>query len=139
MSTDSPLYRTRIPCPVCKNENEFEAIKVGSYSESGRDTDFRPTGRTWRNPAFEHIDPLYYSVATCSSCFYTRELDGNYKNWSKGNRFTMYHQKPLREAHLKSLTTDGGVVRRLGARRTSISPFVRDTNSFRPISKIRNA
>lgn len=114
MTTESPLYRMRIECPVCRNENDFLAIKVGSYTESGRDSDFRPTGRVWRNPEFQDTDPLYYSVATCSSCFYTRELDGNYKNWPKDKRFTWYRQKPLREAHLLALAEPDGALRALG-------------------------
>lgn len=115
MNTESPLYRVRIECPVCRNENDFEAVKVGSYTESGRDSDFRPTGRTWRHPEFQNTDPLYYSVATCTSCHYTRELDGNYRNWQKDKRFTLYRQKALREAHLKSLAEPGGALRALGS------------------------
>lgn len=115
MIQESPLYRMRIECPVCRHENDFEAIKVGSYTEAGRDSDFRPTGRTWRNPEFQHVDPLYYSVATCPKCFYTRELDGNYKNWSKDKRFTLYRQKGLREAHLQALAAPEGALRQLGS------------------------
>jgi uncharacterized protein (DUF2225 family) len=115
MSLESPIYRMRIECPICRNENEFEALKVGSYTESGRDSDFRPTGRTWRNPEYQHLDPLYYSVATCTTCYYTRELDGSYKNWSRDKRFTLYRQKALREAHLVSLAEPQGVLKTLGS------------------------
>jgi len=112
---ESPIYRMHIECPVCRTQNDFEAIRVGAYTEAGRDTDFRPTGRTWRHPDYQHLDPLYYSVATCSSCFYTRELDGNYKSWTKDKRFTMYRLKALREAHLAALAQPDGALRLLGS------------------------
>lgn len=112
---ESPIYRIHIECPVCRTPNEFESIRVGAYTESGRDTDFRPLGRTWRHPDYQHLDPLYYSVATCSSCFYTHELDGHYKNWARDKRFTMYRLKALREAHLAALAQPDGAVRLLGS------------------------
>lgn len=115
MTVESPLYRMHIECPVCRTANDFEAIRVGAYSESGRDSDFRPAGRTWRHRDFQHVDPLYYSLATCTSCYYTRELDGNYKNWDRDKRFTLYRQKAVREAHLSALSEPGGCVRLLGS------------------------
>jgi len=63
MSRESPLYVARIECPVCRNENAFEGIKVGSFTEAGRDTDFCPTGRVWRNSEFQKINPLAYAMA----------------------------------------------------------------------------
>jgi hypothetical protein len=114
MTPERPLYKTRIQCPVCNTPNEFEAIKVGSYNESGRDSDFRPTGRIWRHPEFQDVNPLVYAMATCVSCFYTRELDGNYRNWQRDVTFRMYRQKTLREAHLLALADRNGVLRRLG-------------------------
>jgi hypothetical protein len=114
MRAESPLYVVRIECPVCKDPNEFEAVKVGSYTESDRDSDFRPTGRTWRNPDYQQVNPLVYSMATCRSCFYTRELDGNYKNWQRDVTFKMYRQKTLREAHLKTLAESESPLKALG-------------------------
>jgi hypothetical protein len=114
MKVESPLYVVRIECPVCTNANEFEAIRVGAYTESGRDTDFRPTGRRWRHTDFQPVNPLVYSLATCASCFYTRELDGSYKNWQRDVTFKTYRQKPLREAHLRALAEPQSPLKTLG-------------------------
>jgi hypothetical protein len=114
MTSESPLFVSRIECPVCKTANEFEGIKVGSYTEAGRDTDFAPSTRSWRNPAFQKIHPLVYSMATCASCFYTRELDGSYRNWQRDTTFRQYRQKQLREAHLRKMAEPDGLIRRLG-------------------------
>ncbi len=48
MSVESPFYLTRIECPICKALNEYETVKVGSFEEVGRDTDFRPTEINWK-------------------------------------------------------------------------------------------
>jgi hypothetical protein len=116
MTRENPIYTVSIECPVCKNANQFESIRVGAYTESDRDTDFCPTGRQWRNPEFQKVNPLVYSMAACKSCLYTRELDGNYKNWQRDVSFKMYKQKSLREAHLKAFAEPDGALRRLGTR-----------------------
>ncbi len=55
-----PIFYTQIECPVCKNLNEYENIKIGSYTEEGRDTDFCPTGRVWINPAYQKYEPKFF-------------------------------------------------------------------------------
>lgn len=46
----TPCFATKIECPVCGHLNSFEVLKQDSYTESGKDTDFVPTGRVWKNP-----------------------------------------------------------------------------------------
>ncbi len=115
MKTEIPVFMTKVECPVCKTVNEFETIKLGAYTEGGRDTDFRPTGIVWRNNKYQHTNPLLYFMATCSSCFYTRELTKGFKEWKTDSAFRAYRQKPIREHHLIQLARPGGVVKALGS------------------------
>jgi hypothetical protein len=109
-----PFFNTQLECPICKSINEHENIKVGSYSESGRDTDFCPTGRAWQNPAYQKYDPLLFFMATCKKCHYTHEFNGEYKNWQKDSAFKTYRQKNLQEKHLAEFINENGVIRLLG-------------------------
>jgi hypothetical protein len=113
-NVQDPIFYTQIECPICKNSNEYENIKVGSYSESGRDTDFCPTGRVWTNPAYQKYDPLLFFMATCKKCFYTREFNADYKNWQKDSSFKMYRLKAIQEKHLAEFLKEDGLVKFLG-------------------------
>lgn len=112
---ETPFYHTRVECPVCKTVNEFETIKVGAYTEEGRDSDFCPTKRQWFNPRYRDVNPLLYYMATCSSCFYTREFNRRFRDWKEDTAFRTYRQAPVRHKHLAALAGPDGVVRRLGA------------------------
>jgi uncharacterized protein (DUF2225 family) len=112
--TADPVYYSQLECPVCKTINEFENIKSGSYTESGRDPDFRPTGRTWLNSEYENYNPLLFFIATCKKCFYSREFNQDYKNWQKDTSFKTYRLKAIQESHLRDLAKSDGIVRLLG-------------------------
>ncbi len=114
MANEIPVFMTKVECPVCKTINEFETIRMGAYTESGRDTDFCPTGREWRNPRYQHINPLLYFMATCSSCFYTREFNKDFKEWKSDSAFRSYRQKAVREKHLNALASADGLIKPLG-------------------------
>jgi len=111
---ETPFYLTRVECPVCKTVNEFETIKLGAYTESGRDGDFRPTGREWRNPRYQGTNPLLYFMATCSSCFYTREFTRRFREWKDDTAFRTHQQATLRQRHLAALADESGPLRALG-------------------------
>jgi tetratricopeptide (TPR) repeat protein len=111
---ESPFYITRVECPVCKTVNDFETIKMGAYSESGRDSDFCPTGRQWRNPKYQAANPLLYLMVTCSSCFYTREFNRKFREWKDDNAFRTYRQKVVRQRHLNALAEGDSLLKRLG-------------------------
>jgi len=113
-SDESPFYITRVECPVCKTVNDFETIKMGAYSESGRDSDFCPTGRGWRNPKYQAVNPLLYFMVTCSSCFYTREFNRKFREWKEDNAFRTYRQKVVRQRHLNALAEQDSLLKRLG-------------------------
>jgi hypothetical protein len=110
-----PLFYSQVECPVCKNVNEFENIKVGSFTESGRDTDFCPTGRTWQNPAYQKYDPLLFFMASCKKCHYTREFNADYKNWQKDSSFKTYRLKAIQEKHLSESLKEGSLIKLLGS------------------------
>jgi len=112
--TVDPIYYSQLECPVCKTLNEFENIKSGSYTENGRDPDFRPTGRAWLNPGYNKYNPLLFFIATCKKCFYSREFNQDYKNWPKDTSFKTYRLKTIQESHLKDLAKSDGIVRLLG-------------------------
>lgn len=99
MSSNSPFLTYKVECPVCGTINEFEQVKVGAYQEIGRDTDFRPTGITWRIPKYQAYDPLLYFTATCSQCFYTREFNSNFREWKSDNAFRTYRLKAAKLEH----------------------------------------
>ena len=112
--TQDPLFFSEVPCPVCKTANKYENIRTGSYSETGRDTDFMPTGRTWLNQAYQKYDPLLFFMATCSKCFYTRELNKEYKSWQNDTSFKTYRLKSIQQKHLSDLSDKKGIVQFLG-------------------------
>lgn len=111
MSNDNPFYLTKIECPICKTINEFETIRVGSYFENGRDTDFCPKDITWRYQRYQSYNPLLYFTAVCSNCFYAREFNNNYKEWKNDNNFRSFRLKTLKEKHLDHLATSDSVVK----------------------------
>jgi uncharacterized protein (DUF2225 family) len=114
MKSEVPVFMTKVECPVCKTVNEYETIKFGAYTEEGRDSDFCPAGRIWRNPKYQHINPLLYFMATCASCFYTRELNKNFKEWKSDSTFRSFRRKAIREKHLNQMANPNGLVEPLG-------------------------
>jgi len=115
MASDSPFFFTRIECPICKTVNEFETVKVGSYTESGRDTDFCPQGVKWRHSRYQAYDPLLFFAATCTNCFYTREFNNSYKEWKTDNHFRTYRLKSIKAKHLDQLARADSAIRQMGA------------------------
>ncbi len=114
MAEETPFYMTKVECPICKTVNSFETIKVGAYTESGRDTDFCPTGRSWRNPRYQAYNPLLYFMATCSHCFYSREFTREFKDWKSDSYFKTYRQKVIKDQHLAVLSEADSVIRFIG-------------------------
>ena len=114
MPNDSPFFLTKIECPICKTVNEFETVKVGSYIENGRDTDFCPKEIMWRFPKYEGWNPLVFFTATCSNCFYTREFNSSFKEWKSDNTFRTYRLKQIKEQHLDQLAQADSVVKQIG-------------------------
>jgi uncharacterized protein (DUF2225 family) len=114
MASESPVFLTKVECPICKTINEFETIRVGAYTESGRDTDFCPTGRQWRNPRYQAYNPLLYFTATCDNCYYTREFTNNFKEWKEDSNFKTYRLKTVKEKHLDHLAQADSALRLLG-------------------------
>jgi uncharacterized protein (DUF2225 family) len=110
-----PLFYSQLECPICKTVNEYENIKAGSYTETGRDTDFCPTGRVWQNPVYQKFDPLLFFTGTCKKCFYTREFNAEYKNWQKDSAFKTYRLKAIQEKHLAEFLKEKGIVKLLGS------------------------
>jgi hypothetical protein len=115
MKSEVPVFMTKVECPVCKTINEYETIKVGAYIEEGRDSDFCPTERMWRNPKYQQVNPLLYFMATCSSCYYTRELNKSFKEWKTDSAFRSFRQKTIREKHLNQLADQHGPIKLLGS------------------------
>lgn len=111
-----PLFNTKLECPICKTANEFEIVKQGAYTESGRDTDFMPTGRMWTNPAYQKYDPLLYFAATCKFCFYTRELNAEFKEWQNDTNFKSYKLPGQAKKHLEESKSPGSVITMLGGK-----------------------
>lgn len=111
MSNDNPFYLTKIECPICKTINEFETIRVGSYFENGRDTDFCPKDVTWRYQRYQSYNPLLYFTAVCSNCYYAREFNNSYKEWKNDNNFRSFRLKMLKEKHLDHLATSDSVIK----------------------------
>lgn len=114
MSNESPFFLSKVECPICKTINEFETIKVGSYMEGGRDTDFCPKDVTWKYPRYQSYNPLIYFTAVCDNCYYTREFNSNFKEWKNDNTFRSYRLKPIKEKHLEQLSQADSVIRALG-------------------------
>jgi len=117
MSNESPLFLTKVECPVCKTINEFETIKVGAYVEEDHDTDFCPKGRRWHNPKYAIYNPLLFFMATCENCYYTREFNQTFRDWKNDSAFRTYRQKAIQSRHLEALAVDGSILKMLGQRR----------------------
>ncbi|MFH2036174.1 MAG: DUF2225 domain-containing protein [Candidatus Zixiibacteriota bacterium] len=120
MTSETPVFLTKIECPICKTINEFETIKVGAYTEADRDTDFCPKDRTWRNPRYQVYNPLLFFSATCSHCYYTREFNNSYKEWKTDSYFKTYSLKTVKENHLQLLAQSDSVIKKIGAALDSI-------------------
>lgn len=114
MSTGTPFLLFKIECPICKTVNEFEQLKVGAYTEEGRDTDFCPKGIMWRFPKYEAYNPLVFFTATCSNCYYTRELSNKYREWKSDNSFRTFKLKAIKEKHLEQLSVSDSIIKGLG-------------------------
>ena len=111
----TPIFKTTIECPICKTVNEFDNLKVGAYTETGRDSDFCPTGRVWANLDFQKYNPLIFNFATCHNCFYSRELNASYKEWYNDINFKQYKLPNIKAKHLQELAKPNGAVRILGS------------------------
>jgi len=114
MISEAPFYLAKVECPVCKTINEFETIKVGAYTENGRDTDFCPSDIIWRNPKYHAYNPLLYFAASCDNCFYTKEFSKSYKDWKNDSYFKTYRQKNIKDRHLNLLSEPESVIRAIG-------------------------
>ncbi len=114
MKDDAPYYMHKVECPVCKAINEFETIRVGAYEEKGRDTDFRPTGITWKNPKYQRYNPTLFFMATCSNCYFTREYTSKFRDWKSDNAFKNYRLKHLKSEHVLRLAEEESAIRMLG-------------------------
>lgn len=114
MSSESPFLLIKVECPVCKTINEFEQIKVGAYTEGGRDTDFCPQAVEWRHPKYQAYNPLVFFTGTCSNCYYTREVNNKFRDWKSDNAFRTFQLKNIKTKHLERLSVADSVVRRLG-------------------------
>lgn len=112
---ESPLFLTRVECPVCGTVNEFETIRVGAYTEGERETDFSPSFIKWRNPRYQKYHPLLFFAAACTQCHYTREFNAKFKEWSKDNHFRAYRLKVIKERHLRDLEASGSFIKMVGA------------------------
>lgn len=114
MPTQSPFLTFKVECPICKTVNEFETVRVGAYTEQGRDTDFCPVEIKWRFPRYEGTNPLLYFTATCSNCYYTREMNTQFRDWKEDNHFKTYRLKAIKEQHLEHLSLADSGLKRLG-------------------------
>jgi uncharacterized protein (DUF2225 family) len=114
MKLDSPFFMTKVECPVCGQVNEFENIKAGAYTETGRDTDFCPNGRVWANSEYQKINPLLYFMATCPNCFYTHEFNETFKEWKSDRSFITHRLSLIRERHKEELKQEESLINRLG-------------------------
>lgn len=114
MATQSPFLTYKIECPICKTVNEFESVRVGAYTEQGRDTDFCPVEIKWRFPRYEGHNPLLYFTATCSNCFYTREMNNQFRDWKDDTHFKTYRLKQIKDQHLEQLSLADSALKHLG-------------------------
>jgi len=109
------FFYSQLECPVCGTINEYTNVRTGSYTISGRDTDFKPVGRQWVDPACQKYDPLLFLMATCKRCFYTREFNNEFRNWDKDTSFKTNRLRIIRDKHLAEFTKVNGVLRLLGS------------------------
>lgn len=115
MSNQSPFLIFKVECPLCKTINEFELIRVGAYTEDGRDSDFSPRDIKWRYPRYQAYHPLAFFTAMCTHCYYTREFTNKFKDWKSDNHFRSYKLKSVKEGHLEQLSVADSVVKLLGS------------------------
>lgn len=115
MASAEPFSIPKVECPVCACVNEYADIRPMSYRDTGTDTDFCPLGRVWHNPAYQAYDPLWFFMATCAKCFYTRELTLEFRGWARDATFRSYRQAAVREKHLAASAGQNGVVQFLGS------------------------
>jgi len=114
MGLESPLFLTRIECPVCGTVNEFETIRVGAYTEGERQSDFCPSFIKWHNPKYQKYNPLLFFTATCDQCFYTREFNVKFTEWSKDDNFLTDHLNIIKENHLRILSDPDSFIKLVG-------------------------
>lgn len=114
MGLESPLFLTKVECPLCGTVNEFETIRVGAYVEGDRQTDFCPSFIKWRNPKYQRYNPLLFFTATCTNCFYTREFNIKFKEWAKDNNFRSYRLKAIKDKHLANLADADSILKLVG-------------------------
>ncbi len=114
MALESPLFLTKVECPICGTVNEFETIRVGAYSEGDRQTDFCPSVIKWRNTKYQKYNPLVFFTATCTNCFYTREFNIKFKEWFKDNNFRTYRLKVIKDKHLANLADVESFIKLVG-------------------------
>jgi uncharacterized protein (DUF2225 family) len=115
MATESPFLLYRVECPICKTLNEFETIRVGAYAEEGRDTDFCPTNVKWRFPRYQGYNPLVFFTATCSNCYYSRELTNGFRDWKDDVNFKTYRLKTVKPKHLDQLSQSDSATKMMGS------------------------
>lgn len=115
MPSESPFLNFKVECPICKTINEFETVRVGAYTESGRDTDFCPVEIKWRFPRYQGYNPLLFFTATCENCFYTREFSNKFKEWKNDTNFRTYRLKAIKEKHLEQLSIADSPVKLIGS------------------------
>ena len=114
-NAQEPFSILKVECPVCGSINPHADIRPMSYRETGSDTDFRPLGYVWANAAYQAHDPLWYFMASCAKCFYTRELTPEFIGWAKDANFKTYRQPKIRDKHLAAAAGQNGVVQFLGS------------------------
>ncbi len=114
MALESPLFLTKVECPICGTINEHETIRVGAYTEGERETDFCPCVIKWRNPKYQRYHPLLFFTATCSHCYYTREFNNRFKEWKKDNNFRAYRLKVIKDKHLSELAAEHSFLKLVG-------------------------
>jgi hypothetical protein len=113
--TQEPFSLLKVECPVCGSINQYADIRPMSYRDTGSDTDFCPLGRVWHNDAYQAHDPLWYFMASCAKCFYTRELTPEFVGWAKDDTFKTYRQAKIRDKHLAAAAGQNGIVQFLGS------------------------
>ncbi len=114
-NAQEPFSILKIECPVCGGINPHADIRPMSYRETGSDTDFCPLGRVWANAVYQAHDPLWYFMASCAKCFYTRELTPEFTGWAKDANFKTYRQPKIRDKHLAAAAAQNGIVQFLGS------------------------
>ncbi|MDF1545007.1 MAG: DUF2225 domain-containing protein [bacterium] len=114
MLNESPIFLSKIECPICKTVNEFETLRVGAYAENDRDTDFCPKDIVWRYPRYQAYNPLAFFCVTCDNCYYSREFTSKFKEWKQDNNFRAYRLKAVKALHLDKLAEADSIIRRLG-------------------------